>query len=715
MNGAFPTTAEKTATGRKRLRVRKSILIAAVIALAALLVGCAVVYALHMQDIKLGEQQVTYDIYDYDPESGEAVAYVGQGTMTQQVLSLAGLQGTPASQAAREWYEFLQSYDPDREIQKSVWGNEPQFGSEYYGYGLYTQEMKDKLDEILTKYDLKLRGEQVKIQTSKLLFQALGVENVLNSNSEAKMRVSHAAYYENGELNLYFDITLPGENGTDFEKTDACLYYRPKDCFIPDTAVLTEGEWEEWNYTTASGDKVLIICSKDAGTAWIYSDMASYTASLRVNVIRRMYEETENGTPAAKFDLMTKEQLEQVADAIDFSLEPKLVDGWENLSDGAVPAGQEINGYRVEPVSAFTDGYGYRIAHQSTGPEGVALTDPNDHTARVDTGGGTRGYCEEDGDGKLNTCSYIISEYTSKYDVPADGSLPYPEGYVVPVYLEDLYFSRYDFEKNESIENLLTEGSWSFDVPLNDADTREIELLKEPITAKACIGWNMDGSDAIEDREITSVELRSLGIDLTSEKEGGDFFSFTGQSSYIVMKDGTQVEFYGGHFDQPIDLDQAAYIQLADGTIIPMPGVDEETVQLISQAKPVEPEKEPVPIFEHGIELLTEPITMKHLAGYVTDPTGYMEPLYEEFTVSSIILHPDGLVIMCPPAFDSPDSEASVILKDGSQIILSGKGGSPYGDVPMNQLTAKSTIDLSKVDYVLLPDGTKLPVPATAR
>ena len=72
--GEFPTTAGKTATGKKRLSVRKSILIAAVIALTLLLVGCAVAYVLSMQEIKIGEQQTFQDSFAYDPDTGEAVA-----------------------------------------------------------------------------------------------------------------------------------------------------------------------------------------------------------------------------------------------------------------------------------------------------------------------------------------------------------------------------------------------------------------------------------------------------------------------------------------------------------------------------------------------------------------------------------------------------------------------------------------------------------------
>lgn len=705
--GQFPTKAEKAVKMHRGLR--RPLVLAAAIGLMLLLVGCAVVYVLSMQGIKLGEQTVTREVFEYDPNSGEAVAYVGKETYTQQVLTLAGLSGSPASQAARDWYEFRESYDPDGAIRKSMWGKEPVFSEEYYGYGLYTQEMKDKLDEIIAKYDLKLRGQPVEFRTSKLLFRALGMENLLNQGSNAQMKTSHAAYYENGNLDVYFNISIPGEGGTD--STRGYLFYRPKDCLIPDTALLGDAQWEEWNYTTVSGDKVLIVRSEDASSAWIFSDMANCTVSVQLDVVQKLYEEAEKGVPIAKFEVMTRGQLERVADSIDFSLEPKLVEGWETLSDNAVPAGQEINGYRIDPVSAFTDGYGYQIILRVTAPEGVALTDPDNHTARLEAGDGVWGYSIEDGDGKLNTCHFILAESVQKNDCPEDGSYPYPEGNVIPVYWEDMYISYFDFDKSEMVTTLLTEGSWKFNIPLNTADTREVELLTQPITAKACIGWSMDGTDALEDREITSLQLRPLSIHLVSD--GGDFFCFTGQFSYIVMKDGTWVEFTGYQLDKPIDLDQVAYVQLADKTIIPMPGVDEDTVRVISEMVQAERDAAymPLPTFEGGVELLNEPITMKSLGGYVTDPTGYQEALYEYLNITSIILHPNGLAIVGPAAFDSKENQAIVTMEDGSEIVLTGMGEGPYCDEPLSQLVAESVIDISKAEQILLPDGTKLMVP----
>lgn len=710
-HGRFPE--RKTGTVQEapvKRGLRRPLLLAAVIAMLLMLVGCAVVYMLSMQELRLGEQTDIRDMFEYDPETGEAVTHVGQLTYTQQVLTLAGMGQTPTAQAAREWYAFCESYDPDGAIRKSVWGKEPEFPEEYYGYGLYSQQMKDKLDEILVKYNLKLRGQQVQFQTSKLLFRALGMENVLNPGSDARMKTSHAAYYENGNLDVYFDIVLPeGGSGS----TKGYLYYRPKDCFIPDTAILADVPWEEWNYTTASGQNVLMVYSEQSSAAWIFCDMPTCTASLRVDTIQTMAVERDSGMQVAKFDVMSREHLQQVADAVDFSLEPRLLEGWEELPDNAVPAGQEINGYTIEPVSAFTDGYGYQIILRITAPEGVALTDPDDYTASTEAGAGVYGYCTEDGDGKQNTCHYILSESVRKRDCPEDGTHPFPEGNVISVYWEDLYFNRYDLEKNESIETLLTEGTWKFNISLDTADTREIELLREPITAKGCTGWKLDGTDVFEELEITSVRLRALGIELTSENSNADFLCFTGQFSCIAMKDGTWQEFTSWKFDQPVDLDQVAYVQLADKTILPMPGVDAQTVALISEMVQAERDAAyvPLPVFEDGIELLAEPITMKHLGGYATDATGDREPLYEYLRITSIVLHPKGLAIVGPAAFDSPDNQATVVMQDGSKILLTGMGGSPYCDEPMSQLEAASAIDLSAVDHILLPDGTELSMP----
>ena len=92
-----------------------------------------------------------------------------------------------------------------------------------------------------------------------------------------------------------------------------------------------------------------------------------------------------------------------------------------------------------------------------------------------------------------------------------------------------------------------------------------------------------------------------------------------------------------------------------------MPGVDAKTVQEISQR--IQAERDvahvPAPEFKDGVELLEKPITLKSLAGYATDATGSADPLYEYLTMTSIILHPNGLAVKGPEIFDSPEDQGA--------------------------------------------------------
>ena len=100
-------------------RIRRPLLLAALIALMLLLVGCGIVYMLKMQNLKLGQSQVTEQRWDKEQHT------MVEQTLYQQTLTLSGLKGTPSYQAAQEWYEFEQTYDPNHEIINSIWGNIP--------------------------------------------------------------------------------------------------------------------------------------------------------------------------------------------------------------------------------------------------------------------------------------------------------------------------------------------------------------------------------------------------------------------------------------------------------------------------------------------------------------------------------------------------------------------------------------------------------------
>ena len=89
----------------QKMQMKRAVLIAAIIALTLLLVGCAVVYVLSMQDVKIGEATETRDYrlvdgtYVEDPHE-----------VSQNVLTLAGLKGTKAYQACADFYAFKEEY-----------------------------------------------------------------------------------------------------------------------------------------------------------------------------------------------------------------------------------------------------------------------------------------------------------------------------------------------------------------------------------------------------------------------------------------------------------------------------------------------------------------------------------------------------------------------------------------------------------------------------
>ena len=165
----------------KRLSTRKMWLIAAVIALMLLLVGCAVIYVLRMQNMKVGE----YSFYvptEYD-ENGNVIP-----VETQEPITLLSLQGTNM-EALAEWLAFTNSYDQDGTIliEADGTGSEWELPDNYHlTYGCYSQEMVDKLDEIVNKYHLKLLSSYIPLNyyESSVLLNSLGLKGLVKTDPD---------------------------------------------------------------------------------------------------------------------------------------------------------------------------------------------------------------------------------------------------------------------------------------------------------------------------------------------------------------------------------------------------------------------------------------------------------------------------------------------------------------------------------------------------
>ena len=164
--------------------LRRPLLAAALAALLLLLVGCVAVYVLRSQDFIIGQRDSLQNVFDeYHREVTAAVP------VSQQVLTFSGLQGSPSYQAAKEWYAYLQAYDADGIIRKQAFQTDPetQFPDTYPAYGVYSQEMADKLEELAEKYHLKLLGAPVEFESMSGFAKALGIDHILLPDSNASV------------------------------------------------------------------------------------------------------------------------------------------------------------------------------------------------------------------------------------------------------------------------------------------------------------------------------------------------------------------------------------------------------------------------------------------------------------------------------------------------------------------------------------------------
>ena len=150
----------KYSANSKRKGMPKIWLIAAIIAAMVFLMGCAVAYVLSLDNLVLGTEYI---------EDRTGI------TEPRTQLSLQGFVGSNSYQAAKEWFDFLQTYDPDGAIEFSDEADNVEFPEDYQFYFLYSMEMKQKLDEICEKYDLDLLGPMLVDTTADNMFRELGI------------------------------------------------------------------------------------------------------------------------------------------------------------------------------------------------------------------------------------------------------------------------------------------------------------------------------------------------------------------------------------------------------------------------------------------------------------------------------------------------------------------------------------------------------------
>lgn len=289
----------------KRISMRRTLLIAAIVAIMLLLVGCVAVY-LTLQDLSIGQET-------YVPKTDEYGHPVEPTEKIQDILTLTSFSGSPVQMALKEWYAFSESYDPNGELLSNE-SDIPEIPNNYeYIYNCYTQEMADKLEEIAQKHNLKLLEDNLIIQQwqSQAALEHMGIDSLLKDTAQVK-RIA-GMYYSPG--NFFFDLQfqLTDENAVWQTPVSGREYFSRKDYMVPLSYLPTDLEdYEQWTYTTSDGTQLLLALGNRGG-ALIITEREDAVIGIHLTISAN-HLMSENGAAP------TKEVVEQLAETFDYQI-----------------------------------------------------------------------------------------------------------------------------------------------------------------------------------------------------------------------------------------------------------------------------------------------------------------------------------------------------------------------------------------------------------
>ena len=330
-------------SGQPRRTLRRPLLVAALIAVMLLLVGCAVVYALRLQDMSIGQETYTQTFDEQGKYLEEPVE------RTRDILTLFGHNGDNIQKATAEWFAFLETYDPDGELMDNN-PDHAEIPNQYeYTYGCYTADMIAKVDEIAAKYDLKLLEEWLPFQAwqSDIFLEESGIHSLVRSDSGAEVTRLSGMFYP--PYNFDVDIELSADSLEN--KLWITVLYARKDYFPKDYPGGTDlSLYEQWDYTAPDGTALLLaLNNKGHGYVIAELDNAMMILSVDGNYSTSSYPTAE--------EVMTREELEAAAAVFDYKIQPQILDrsAVKKLLDESQAAYDAENAYEPETFGSFAD------------------------------------------------------------------------------------------------------------------------------------------------------------------------------------------------------------------------------------------------------------------------------------------------------------------------------------------------------------------------
>ena len=564
-------------------RLRRPLLLAALIALMLLLVGCGILHILHRQELRIADREI------YDLPWVRLSDENEYKSISQQVLTTSGPQNSKRYQAAKEWYEFEIPY-----AQEHDWNETFICPPEYEYYSLDSQEMVDKLEEILAKYDLKPIGSPVLSQGRKGILDYLGLETILRPGVPAKVTDLNVSYYESGYFTVFSQIQMEEGDGRWPYNTYVTCSFSDKNIFDNNVFILDNPDsWEEWNYTTAAGENFLILYSPDYWECYCIYDRGDAMIFLTIQTAKTLY--TDN---AFSEEMMNQQQVEQLLDILDFTLDPIPGDSamLSGLPDGynSSQRSQTVDGYTVELKSAISDGNKGQLILGITIPNGAPILEDDGkywglgfeelsiQCLEAPYDSLYSAHEQDDGDGLDNTLEYIIewSKHNPEENMEA--------GAQWTLTLGQMHQETYNTTLEQHEYLWKTDTVWKFTFTFDpDCNYQKLEFLSETTELPAIVGETEDDTDKWGTATVQTITLRRNSVSLLIEEPIGyaNFHSWREDTEpQVVLKDGNTIPLQsdsGFSLDQsdsicrenwkpemPIPVDSVDHLVLIDGTVL---------------------------------------------------------------------------------------------------------------------------------------------------
>lgn len=255
------------------------------------------------------------------------------GAVTYTILSPNGLEGSDTYRGTAAWWTWLRAYQaehPDypKNFDLAFARGDDAYRSTCRLYGAYDKEVADQLYALAKQYGLKLYTDSVFAMNEEDFYALSGCEPYLG---EANGGIAYGYVFADGSFKNEGGLLLDGQ------RLDYTLHRVATGSLYPyqSGGLWSDEPYEEWEYTTARGDAVDLVCFEGLGGRIFY-----------VSPDGRLY--VDLALSPAELD---RTALEKIADLMDFDAVCRTGSAAKKAIE--VPRGAESNRDALQVMEDF--------------------------------------------------------------------------------------------------------------------------------------------------------------------------------------------------------------------------------------------------------------------------------------------------------------------------------------------------------------------------